>query len=266
LLCLKAQAGRQASKPYTEDMKTDWDYTNLASSYIDRVDYATSAVRRILMKVNLNPKICDIGAGVGHLTKLLAPSAVTIDAIEPNNNMRDIGMQQLINLRNVTWHEGIAEATTMHSDQYDLVTFGSSFNVCNQKLALKESSRILKTHGQFACMWNLRDLDDPLQIEIEQIIKTFIPEYSYGTRRQDQSKIINESKLFSYPESFQEKTIHKISSQQFINAWSSHATLARQSGDNFKLIIKDIAKVIRQLDLTELEIPYTTVVFMAEKL
>jgi len=37
-------------------MKTEWDYTNLASSYIDRVDYATSAVRRILMKVNLNPK------------------------------------------------------------------------------------------------------------------------------------------------------------------------------------------------------------------
>jgi 2-polyprenyl-3-methyl-5-hydroxy-6-metoxy-1,4-benzoquinol methylase len=106
-------------------MKTEWDYTNLASSHIDRVDYATSAVRRILMKVNLNPKICDLGAGVGHLTKLLAPSAVTIDAIEPNNNMRDIGMQQLINLRNVTWHEGIGEATTMHSDEYDLVTFGS---------------------------------------------------------------------------------------------------------------------------------------------
>lgn len=175
-------------------------------------------------------------------------------------------MQQLINLRNVTWHEGIAEATTMHSDEYDLVTFGSSFNVCNQKLALKESSRVLKTHGYFACMWNLRDLDDPLQIEIEQVIKTFIPEYSYGTRRQDQSKIINESKLFSNPESFQEKTIHKISSQQFIYAWSSHATLARQSGDNFKLIIKEIAKVIRELDLTELEIPYTTVVFMAQKL
>lgn len=247
-------------------MKTEWDYSNLASSYVDRVDYATSAVKRILMKVKSNPKICDIGAGVGHLTKLLAPSALSIDAIEPNNNMRDIGSKKHINLSNVTWHEGIAEATTMNSDEYDLVTFGSSFNVCDQMLALKESSRILKTHGYFACMWNLRDLDDPLQIEIEKIIKSFIPQYSYGTRRQDQSKIINESRLFSNLESFQEKTIHKVSSQQFINAWSSHATLARQSGNDFNKIINDIAKIIRELDVTHLKIPYTTVVFMAQKL
>ena len=246
-------------------MKTEWDYTNLARSYIDRVDYSASAVNRILLKVNDNPKICDIGAGVGHLTKLLAPSALSIDAVEPNNNMRDIGIQSLINLSNVTWHEGIAEATTMNSDTYDLVTFGSSFNVCNQKLALQESSRILKTRGYFACMWNLRDLNDPLQIEIEKIIKVYIPEYSYGTRRQDQSKIINESNLFSNLESFQEKTTHIISSQQFINAWSSHATLARQSGDKFNLITKDIAKIIREHNSITLEIPYNTVVFMAQK-
>ncbi len=247
-------------------MKTEWDYTNLASSYLDRVDYSAAAVNQILLKVNDKPKICDIGAGVGHLTKLLAPFALTIDAVEPNDNMRGIGIQSLINLSNVIWHEGIAEATTMNSDTYDLVTFGSSFNVCNQQLALRESNRILKSRGYFACMWNLRDLNNPLQKEIEEIIKVHIPKYSYGTRRQDQSKIINESNLFCNIESFQEKTTHLISSEQFINAWNSHATLARQSGDKFNLIIKDIAKIIRRHNSTTLEIPYNTVVFMAQKI
>jgi ubiquinone/menaquinone biosynthesis C-methylase UbiE len=247
-------------------VKTEWDYSNLAGAYVDRVDYSTSAVNRILSQVVSKPKICDIGAGLGHLTKLLAPAALVIDAVEPNNNMRELGIQSLNNFRNVTWYEGVAEATAMKSNEYDLVTFGSSFNVCNQELALKEASRILKTHGYFACMWNLRDLEDPLQIEIEKTIRSHVPEYSYGTRRQDQTKIIDQSKLFCNIESFQEKTIHNVSSEKFISAWSSHATLARQSGDKFSLIIKDITEIIRKLNLVSLEIPYTTVVFMAQKL
>jgi ubiquinone/menaquinone biosynthesis C-methylase UbiE len=247
-------------------MKTEWDYSKLAKSYVDRVDYSTIAIKKILKKFDNNPTICDIGAGVGHLTKLLAPSAFHIDAIEPNTNMRELGVQSLSHLLNVDWHEGVAESTGMKSNEYNLVTFGSSFNVCNQKLALEESSRILKQGGFFTCMWNLRDLNDPLQIEIEKIIKTYIPAYSYGTRRQDQSVFINESKLFDHLEHFQEKIIHKVLLEQFINAWSSHATLERQSGDKFKLIIEEIAGLLRDQKTTYLEIPYNTVVYLAQKI
>jgi ubiquinone/menaquinone biosynthesis C-methylase UbiE len=246
-------------------MKTEWDYSRLAKSYVDRVDYASTAIQKILNKIENSPQICDVGAGVGHLTKLLSPFAFSVDAVEPNDSMREIGIKLLGNLTNVTWHEGIAEATGMKSGVFDLVTFGSSFNVCNQQLALKESYRLLKIEGFFVCMWNLRDLNDPLQVEIEKIINSSIPDYSYGNRRQDQTKVIKDSNLFKNIEDFQERITHKVSAEQFINAWSSHATLQRQSGTKFEKIIKDIAECIRKQNTNTLEIPYNTVVYMAQK-
>ena len=114
-------------------------------------------------------------------------------------------------------------------------------------------------------MWNLRDLNDPLQVEIEKIINSSIPDYSYGNRRQDQTKVIKDSNLFKNIEDFQERITHKVSAEQFINAWSSHATLQRQSGTKFEKIIKDIAEYIRKQNTNTLEIPYNTVVYMAQK-
>ena len=47
-------------------------------------------------------------------------------------------------------------------------------------------------NGWFACMWNHRDVEDPIQKNIENIITSFIPNYDYGLRRQDprQSSLI----------------------------------------------------------------------------
>ena len=63
----------------------------------------------------------------------------------------------------------------MAGESYHMTTFGSSFNVCDRQKALIESKRILVHRGWFACMWNHRDLEDPLQNEIESIIKKRIP-------------------------------------------------------------------------------------------
>ena len=50
----------------------------------------------------------------------------------------------------------------MAEESYHMTTFGSSFNVCDRQKALLESKRILVKEGWFACMWNHRDLEDPI--------------------------------------------------------------------------------------------------------
>ena len=47
-------------------MKTDWDYTHLAQSYLKRPDYAESVIDQLLTLCNAKPGdlVCDIGAGV----------------------------------------------------------------------------------------------------------------------------------------------------------------------------------------------------------
>ena len=170
-------------------MKTEWDYTSLAKAYIKRPEYSHHAIKSMLSIAACNDETvaCDVGAGVAHLTLELAKNNFRVDAIEPNDAMREIGAKKTKDFKNVKWYEATGENTNKPNSTYDLVTFGSSFNVCNRKLALIKQ-RILKNKGWFACMWNHRDLISPIQAEIESIIKSFINDYNYGTRREINQK------------------------------------------------------------------------------
>ena len=70
-------------------MKTEWDYTNLAQGYLKRPDYAPDALRRIFQLAGLraDDRVCDIGAGVAHLTIPLAEFGCRVDAVEPTTKM-----------------------------------------------------------------------------------------------------------------------------------------------------------------------------------
>lgn len=168
-------------------------------------------------------------------------------AVEPNGAMRANGIHRTKGYDNVTWYEGVGEHTGQPSDMFRLVTFGSPFNVTNRQEALVESRRILKRNGWFACMWNHRDLEDQVQSEIEKIIKTYVKDYSYGTRREDQTDVIRESGCFTDIQSFSERVIHQVLVKDVIEGWLSHGTLQRQAGECFNDVIDDIADFLNGL-------------------
>ena len=248
-------------------MKTEWDYTNLADAYLKRPDYSEIAIDSMIKLTDIveNDKICDVGAGVAHLTLMLAKRKFNVSAIEPNDAMRKNGIERTISFKNVIWHEGTGEKTDQKSSSFEMVTFGSSFNVCNRLEALKEVSRILKPNGWFACMWNNRDLSDPIQLKIEEIIKNNLNDYSYGTRRETQTSIIDSSKLFNPVIHLSSNITHLQPIDECIRAWYSHATLERQAGDKFKNIVLKIENYLNNLYTDSIEIPYTTNIWIAQK-
>jgi hypothetical protein len=75
-------------------------------------------------------------------------------------------------------------------------------------------------------------LDDPIQQRIESIIKSSIPAYSYGSRREDLTKRIHASGYFSTPKSMEGGFVWKMPKSDVIVAWKSHATLKRQAGSD----------------------------------
>ena len=219
-------------------MKTEWDYTDLAEAYLKRPDYAQTSIDKMLETagVKKGDAACDVGAGAAHLTLKLAEYGLNVCAVEPNDAMRKNGIQRTSQYQNVQWFEGVGEHTGMESNKFDLVTFGSSFNVCNRQEALLETKRILKSNGWFACMWNHRDLNDPLQMEIEDILKTQIDDYKYGTRREDQTEVIDQSGLFKDVICIEGTVVHEMSSEDFVEGWKSHGTVQRQSKDRKSVV------------------------------
>ncbi len=246
-------------------MKTEWDYTELADAYLKRPDYAQFAIDKMFETsgVKQGDTVCDIGAGAAHLTKKLAEFGLKVCAVEPNDAMRANGIKRTGQYPNVSWYEGVGEHTGMEDDAFDLVTFGSSFNVCDRQLALKESARILKTAGWFACMWNHRDLEDPLQREIEAVLKRHIDNYHYGTRREDQTAVIEQSGLFGKVTYLEGTIVHEIPAKDFIEGWKSHGTVYRQSPEKFNLINEEIKKLVESVGTESVKVPYTTRIWMA---
>ena len=208
--------------------------------------------------------VCDIGACVCHLTLPLARRKIIVLAVDPNYAMRARGVKQTLEFEDVQWHEGTAEDTIQEDSYFDLVTFGSSFNVTNRAKALQESRRILKSNGWFACMWNHRDLNDPVQSEIENIIKSYIRDYDYGSRREDQTSVINSSGLFRKVHKIEGNVYHKQKVDACIEAWRSHATLMRQAGEKFDSIVMEIERFLKQKQQPEIVIPYTTRIWLAQ--
>ncbi len=247
-------------------MKTEWDYTALANAYLKRPDYADAAIDAMLAIAGAEKadRFCDVGAGVAHLTLMLAARQLEVTAIEPNDAMRANGIKRTEGLANVHWHEGTGEHTGQPAQSFDMVTFGSSFNVCDRAAALKETARLLKPRGWFACMWNHRQLDDPIQAEIENIIKKKVAGYGYGTRREDQTAIIDASALFLPVVHLDARVIHEQTIAECVEAWRSHATLERQAGPAFDAVVEAIADYLDSLKVATIEIPYSTHIWVAQ--
>ncbi|MBK5417400.1 class I SAM-dependent methyltransferase [Pseudomonas sp. TH31] len=247
-------------------MKTEWDYSTLADAYLKRPDYADAAIDAMLSIAGAErgDKFCDVGAGVAHLTLMLAARDLDVVAVEPNDAMRANGIKRTVDLTNVRWHEGTGEATGQTSEAFDMVTFGSSFNVCDRQQALKETARILNPGGWFACMWNHRYLEDPIQARIEAIIKDRVQGYGYGTRREDQTAVIDASALFGPVVHLDARVIHEQTIEECLEAWRSHATLERQAGAKFHEVISAIEDYLRSLDTASIQIPYSTNIWVAQ--
>jgi ubiquinone/menaquinone biosynthesis C-methylase UbiE len=248
-------------------MKTEWDYTTLADAYLKRPDYAADAIDALVTLARLAPgaDVCDLGAGAGHLTLMLADRGLRVAAVEPNDAMRANGIKRTASLANVRWFEGTGEASGQPTAAFDLVTFGSSFNVTDRPAALRETARILHPRGWFACMWNHRDLADPIQATVESIIVDHVPDYGYGARREDQTAIIDASGLFGSVQTIAGNVAHRVSIADSIEAWRSHGTLARQSGARFDSVVDAIAAYLRGLDVESILVPYVTRIWVAQK-
>src|SRR5580658_3495318 len=229
--------------------KVEWDYTAHAFHYDKRADYSHDAIEELLRTIGCTAAqpVAEIGAGTGKLTKELLKHGLKVHAVEPNESM------------------GTGEATGLASASAYAILFGSSFNVVDQSRAMAEAARVLVPGGWFACLWNHRNLGDPVQQRIEGIIKSHIPDYSYGSRREDPTAVIAASRRFSAVRSIEGHFVWEMPRPDIVEAWKSHATLKRQAGTDalFERIIGEIAAYLATLP-SMIAVPYTTRIYFAQ--
>ncbi|MEU5838638.1 class I SAM-dependent methyltransferase [Streptomyces diacarni] len=242
-----------------------YDYAPYAPTYAARPDYVPEALRALLRVADVTPGdlVCDVGAGAGHLTEPLLQYGLRVHAVEPTRAMRAEGEARTADYDEVTWHSGTGEESGRPPGSYRLVTFGSCFDLMDRPAALAETARILGQGGSFACLWNHRDLDDPLQARIEALIHEHVPGYGYGIRRSDQRPVIEESGLFEPPVHLSARRVVRLRADAWCDAWASHATLGRQAGTHFRDIVAGIRELVNDAGDAFVDVPYVTRVWVA---
>lgn len=245
-----------------------WDYTKHAKYYEFRPNYAPKTIDMLMTLVGKKEiKVADIGAGTGNLSIMLLERNCQTTAVEPNDAMREIGIERTKN-SNIKWIRATGLEPSLENNQFDWITFGSSFNVMDRNEALEVAHRLLKAEGYFSCMWNHRDLNDPYQKIAEESIMELVPNYTRGVRREDQRPIIEQRKdLFDNIVYIEEDFYFHQSIENYINAWKSvknpYWDLADKEGME---LFERISQNLRKRLPSEFDIKYTTRAWSAKKI
>jgi SAM-dependent methyltransferase len=114
----------------------------------------------------------DVGAGTGKLTRLLVPTGARLIAVEPLAEMR---AQLEVAVAGVEAVAGSAESLPLLNASADAITVASAMHWFDLDRALPEIHRVLRSGGGLGVVSQGRDLDDPLQAGVQEIIGGYLP-------------------------------------------------------------------------------------------
>ena len=145
-----------------------------------RPGYPPEVLDLLRAECGLQPShiIADIASGTGVLTRLLLDNGNSVFAVEPNTEMREMGMHELESYDRLVSVAGTAEETTLRSASADFVTAAQAAHWFDLPRARAEFVRILRPGGWCFLIWNERETTTtPFLRDYEQLLLTYGTDY-----------------------------------------------------------------------------------------
>ena len=162
-----------------------------------RPGYPPEVLDLLRAECGLRPShiVADVASGTGMFTRLLLENGNSVFAVEPNTEMREMGVRQLESLQSngrLVSVAGTAEETTLGSASVDFVTAAQAAHWFDLPRARAEFARILRPEGWCVLIWNERRTETtPFLRDYEQLLLTFGTDYQ-EVRHERTTAIIHE--------------------------------------------------------------------------
>lgn len=169
-----------------------------------RPGYPREVIELLQAECGLQPGhiVADIAFGTGAFTHLLLENGNSVFAVEPNPEMREMGMHQLEFFERLVAIAGTAEETTLRSASVDFVTAAQAAHWFDLPRARAEFARILRPEGWCVLIWNeRRTTSTPFLRDYEELLLTYGTDYK-EVRHERTTAVIHE---FFAPAPYQER-------------------------------------------------------------
>ena len=133
-----------------------------------RPDYPEDAVAWLLEHAGKRPRVADVGAGTGKLTRVVQRLAGEVIAVEPDAAMLDRLRAALPGVETLV---GTAERVTLPDESVDAVVLGQAWHWVDPIAGSDEIGRVLKPGGTLGLIWNIRDERMPWVARLTEIMK-----------------------------------------------------------------------------------------------
>jgi SAM-dependent methyltransferase len=159
-----------------------------------RPGYSPEVLDLLRAECELQPShiVADIASGTGMFTRLLLENGNSVFAVEPNTEMREMGLRLLESYNRLVSVAGTAEETTLGSASVDFVTSAQAAHWFDLPRARAEFARILRPEGWCVLIWNERRTETtPFLLDYEQLLLTYGTDYK-EVRHERTTAIIHE--------------------------------------------------------------------------
>jgi SAM-dependent methyltransferase len=159
-----------------------------------RPGYPPEVLDLLRAECGLQPShiVADIASGTGIFSRLLLENGNSVFAVEPNTEMREMGVRQLESYNRLVSIAGTAEETTLGSASVDFVTAAQAAHWFDLPRARAEFARILRPKGWCVLIWNERRTETtPFLLDYEQLLLTYGTDYK-EVRHERTTAIIHE--------------------------------------------------------------------------
>ena len=171
-----------------------------------RPGYPHEAVTWLGDALGLGPggRVVDLAAGTGKLTRDLVASGAQVIAVEPVTGMRRTLAATAPATGGgpaVSVVGAVAQALPFGDGRVDAITVAQAFHWFATDVALAEMHRVLRPGGGLGLIWNYRDVSDPLQAALTDLMEPLrgdTPSYTTGEWR----GVLDDGELFSGGEEF----------------------------------------------------------------
>ncbi len=140
-------------------METKYFFNGKSKYYYTRPDFNKKCFQFLKEKLGLSREyiIAELGAGTGKFTSRIAGYCKKIYAVEPNDEMFEIGKNLCRHKTNIEYIKASAENTSLPQKSLDMALAVQSFHYFDKEKLLLELNKILKDDKYFCIIWNINE-------------------------------------------------------------------------------------------------------------